>query len=78
MARVRCGFSKIESEKNKFKCWAGFIVEKPDIGPVAQLLTGIKDAIENIENAQSNEDAEQFEIAKKEILSFQLQIKDII
>jgi hypothetical protein len=53
-------------------------MEKEDVMLVAQLLTGIKDAIEKLENAQKKKNIEKFNAAKKEILNFQRQIDELI
>jgi hypothetical protein len=53
-------------------------MKKEDIAVLAQLLTGIKDAIEKIEDAQRNKDNEQLEGAKREILNFQRQIDSLL
>jgi hypothetical protein len=53
-------------------------MEKEDITLIAQLLTGIKDALEKLEEAQKKKDLEKVNIAKKEILNFQTQIDKLI
>jgi len=53
-------------------------MEKEDIMLIAQLLTGIKDAIYRLEKAKKKKDIEHFNAAKKEILNFQKQINDLI
>ncbi|MDO8459734.1 MAG: hypothetical protein Q7S74_01360 [Nanoarchaeota archaeon] len=45
---------------------------------LAQLLTGIKDAMERIEEAQRNKDAEELAEAKLEILRFQKKIDELL
>lgn len=53
-------------------------MEKEDIILLAQLLTGIKDALYKLEEAYKKKDGENLAAAKKEILSFQSQINKII
>jgi len=53
-------------------------MEKEDVMLVAQLLTGIKDAIEKIEEATKKKNIEKFNAAKREILNFQKQINELI
>ena len=53
-------------------------MEKDDITLIAQLLTGIKDVIEKIEEAKKKKDVEKLNDAKKEILNFQNQIDKLI
>jgi len=53
-------------------------MKKEEIAVVAQLLTAIKDAISKLEEAQKNGDAEQFAIAKGEILSFQKKLVELL
>ncbi len=52
-------------------------MEKEEITVVAQLLSGMKDAIIKLEKAQKNKEIEEFNLAKKEIISFQEQIDKI-
>jgi len=49
-------------------------MEKEDITLLAQLLTGMKDALDKIEEAQRRNDSENFLLVKKEMLGFQKQI----
>ncbi len=53
-------------------------MEKEDVMLIAQLLTGIKDAIEKLEDAQKTKNLEKFNSAKKEILNFQSQINELL
>lgn len=53
-------------------------MRKEDLVDVAQLLNAIKEDIEKIKTAQKNKDAEKIAIAKKEILSFQKKISEIL
>jgi hypothetical protein len=53
-------------------------MEKEDIVLIAQLLTGIKDAIDRLEDAQKRKDLEKLSAAKKEILNFQKQIDSLL
>ena len=53
-------------------------MEKERIVLIAQLLTGMKDAIEKLEEAVKKEDYENLASAKKEILQFQVEIKKLI
>ncbi len=53
-------------------------MEKEDITLIAQLLTGIKDAIERLQEAEKKKDIERLNAAKKEILNFQTQINNLI
>ena len=53
-------------------------MEKEDITLMAQLLTGIKDALEMLEEAEKKKDAEKLASAKKEILNFQKQIDSLL
>jgi len=53
-------------------------MEKEEIMLVAQLLTGMKDAIEKLEEAKKKKDPELLNAAKKEILNFQKQINEIL
>ncbi len=45
---------------------------------MAQLLTGIKDALDGLEKAQNKKDLEGMANAKREILSFQHQVERIL
>jgi hypothetical protein len=53
-------------------------MEKEDVTLVAQLLTGIKDAADRLQEAERKKDLEKMKAAKKEILNFQSQIDKII
>lgn len=53
-------------------------MKKEEIAVLAQLLTAIKDAIDRLEEAQKKKDAEELEMAKREILSFQKKIDEIL
>ncbi len=53
-------------------------MKKEEIGLIAQLLAGMKDAIERLENAYKKKDAETLVSAKKEILQFQAEVNRLI
>tara|TARA_Y100000310_G_C20698107_1_gene827178 strand:+ start:6379 stop:6552 length:174 start_codon:yes stop_codon:yes gene_type:complete len=53
-------------------------MEKSDVLSMAQLLTGIKDALDGLEKAQNKKDLEGMANAKREILSFQHQVERIL
>lgn len=53
-------------------------MQKEEINLIAQLLTGIKDALDNLEKAQKKKDMEMMASAKKEILNFQEQIDNLL
>lgn len=53
-------------------------MEKEDITLVAQLLTGIKDALGKLEEAQKRKDVEKLNAAKREIMNFQNQIDKLL
>jgi len=53
-------------------------MEKEDITLTAQLLTGIKDALIKLEEAQKRKDVEKLNAAKREILNFQSQIDKLL
>lgn len=53
-------------------------MKKEDIAILAQLLTSMKDAIDELEEAEKNKDAEKLAAAKREILNFQTQINSIL
>ncbi len=53
-------------------------MEKEDIVLIAQLLTGMKDAVEMLEEAQRKKDMEKLNAAKREILNFQKQIDELL
>ena len=51
---------------------------KEEINLAAQLLTGMKDAAERLEEAYGKGDAEMLAGVKKEILQFQSELKKIL
>lgn len=53
-------------------------MEKERITLIAQLLTGMKDGADKLEEAVKKEDYENLTSAKKEILQFQTEIKKLI
>lgn len=53
-------------------------MEKEDIVLIAQLLTGIKDALLKLEEAMKKKDVEKLNAAKREILTFQNQIDKLL
>ena len=53
-------------------------MQREDIVLLAQLLSGIKDALNRLEEAEKKKDAEKLNEAKKEILSFQSQIAHLL
>lgn len=53
-------------------------MQKENIALLAQLLTGIKDALYKLEWAYKKKDNERIMAAKREILSFQSQIDKLI
>ena len=53
-------------------------MRKEAIVILAQLLTGIKDALGKLEEAQKKNDIEEFGLAKKEILHFHKQIDEVL
>ena len=53
-------------------------MRKEDIGLIAQLLEGMKDAVEKLEVAYRKKDFEMLASAKMEILQFQSDIKKIL
>jgi hypothetical protein len=53
-------------------------MKKEEIAVLAQLLTAIKDAVEQMESAERERDAEKIASAKKEILNFQKKISEIL
>lgn len=53
-------------------------MQKEDIALLAQLLTGIKDALFKLEEAYKKKDLELLTAAKKEMLSFQSQIDKML
>jgi hypothetical protein len=53
-------------------------MEKEDINLIAQLLTGIKDALEQLEKGERKKDFEKVASAKKSILNFQMEINKLL
>ena len=53
-------------------------MEKDDIAIIGQLLTGMRDAVNKLEEAQVKKNIEKANSAKKEILNFQNQIDKLI
>lgn len=53
-------------------------MKKEDINLIAQLLTGMKDAVARLEIAYRNKDANKLAAVKGEILDFQEQIKNLL
>lgn len=53
-------------------------MKKEEIGLVAQLLVGMKDAAERLEEAHKKKDAAMLLSAKKEILQFQSEVEKLI
>jgi hypothetical protein len=53
-------------------------MKKEDVNLVAQLLTGIRDALHELEKAQRKKNIAGINSAKKEILNFQRQINKIL
>ena len=53
-------------------------MRKEEIGLIAQLLVGMRDAAEKLEEAYKKKDFELFNSAKKEILQFQTEIGRLI
>jgi hypothetical protein len=53
-------------------------MEKEDVLLIAQLLTGMKDAVDKLEDAQRRKDGEKLNLAKKEIINFQKQISELL
>ncbi|MBU0907816.1 MAG: hypothetical protein KKD18_02165 [Nanoarchaeota archaeon] len=51
-------------------------MEKEDLMVVAQLLAAIRDAIDRLEGALRDKDGEALNAAKKEIMTFQKEIRD--
>lgn len=58
--------------------FASIKMKKEEIAIVAQLLTGMKDSIEKLEEARRKKDLEGFDEAKRELINFQKQIDQII
>jgi uncharacterized protein YegL len=53
-------------------------MKNEDVMILAQLLTAMKDAVQKLEDAEKKKDAESLASAKKEILTFQGQIKEML
>tara|TARA_Y100000310_G_scaffold340182_2_gene435082 strand:- start:932 stop:1099 length:168 start_codon:yes stop_codon:yes gene_type:complete len=53
-------------------------MEKEDVTLLAQLLTGMKSAIEKIEKGQKKSDLESISFARKELIDYQAQIDKIL
>lgn len=53
-------------------------MEKEEVTLLAQLLTGIKDAISELEKAEKEKDMEKMAEAKAEILNFHKQIDQLL
>ena len=53
-------------------------MKKGDINLIAQLLTGMKDAVARLEMAHRNKDVNKLAAIKREILDFQEQIKNLL
>ncbi len=53
-------------------------MKKEEIGILAQLLSGMKDAIFRLEEAKRKKDTVIFQSAKKEILQLQWEMKKIL
>lgn len=53
-------------------------MKSEDVAVVAQLLAAIKDATVRLERAFKNKDGAELNAAKKEILSFQKQIQELL
>ncbi len=53
-------------------------MKKEDIVLLTQLLSGMKDAVSKMEKAYKKKDLEELNNAKKEILSFQIQIDKML
>ena len=53
-------------------------MQKEDIGTIAQLLSGIRDALDKMEKAKRTKEIETFNEAKHEIIEFQEEIKKLL
>ena len=53
-------------------------MEKEDISILAQLLSGMKDALDGLEEADRARDVERISEAKREIKNFQSQIDKLL
>ena len=54
------------------------LMRKEDIPVIAQLLTGMKDAVIHLEKAEKKRDIEDIGEAKKVILDFQKKIDELL
>mgnify|MGYP001559550813 CR=1 FL=1 len=54
------------------------MIKKDDVRDLAQLLTGMKDAILKLEKATAKNDTEQLFLGKRQILDFQKEIDKIL
>lgn len=53
-------------------------MKKESVGLIAQLLDGMRDALEKLEDAYKRRDDEMLVSAKREILQFQAEIKSLL
>jgi hypothetical protein len=53
------------------------MMKKEDLAVLAQLLTAMKDAVGELEDAQRRNDSDRIMTIKKEILSFQKKIDEL-
>lgn len=53
-------------------------MKNEDLIVIAQLLAAMKDAVEKLAVAERNKDAGRLNSAKREILTFQRQIQDLL
>jgi hypothetical protein len=53
-------------------------MKKEDISLIAQLLAGMKDAVDKMESSYKKNDAERFASLRKEVLTFQMEIKKLL
>ena len=53
-------------------------MEKEDVVVLAQLLNAIKEAVEKLEKYYKKKDMENLQVAKKEILSLQKEIDNLL
>ena len=71
-----------EFKAKKIKLYKSFFLsismQKEDIGTIAQLLSGIRDALDKMEKAKRTKEIETFNEAKKEIIEFQEEIKKLL
>jgi hypothetical protein len=54
------------------------MIKREDLTALAQLLSGMKDAVAKMEKAKKKNDEEQLAIGKKQILDFQRKIGEIL